>query len=224
MVKTNSVVDETNIHFFQYKLIDWFAENGRQFPWRKKSATNYELIIAEVLLQRTKAETVAKFLPIFLKKYPSWNKLGEASEMELQETLRPIGLYNQRGARLYKLAQELKNRKGRFPKERSEVEEISMMGQYITNAYELYVLKKRTPLLDVNMARLLERFFGKRKMADIRYDPYLQTLSYRVVDVEKSKELNWAILDYAAIVCKKNIPSCSSCQIKTKCLYYRNQI
>ncbi len=214
-----NVIDESKIEFFQNELLKWFTGNGRDFPWRKKSATNYELIISEVFLQRTKAETVAKFLPVFLKKYPNWKRLGEATEYELQDILKPIGLYKQRGRRLYKLAQELKKRKGRFPKNRNEVEEIPMMGQYITNAYELYVLKKKSPLLDVNMARLLERFFGERTKADIRYDPYLQTLAHRVITTEHTIHLNWAILDYSSMVCNTRRPLCDDCIIRKKCCY-----
>lgn len=217
-----NIVYEKDIEFFQKALLSWYSKNGRDFFWRNKSASNYELIISEVFLQRTKAETVARFLPTFLKKYPSWKQLGEASEEELQETLKPIGLYKQRGKRLYQLAQELKKRNGRFPKDRTQVEEISMMGQYITNAFELYILKKKTPLLDVNMARLLERFFGERKKVDIRYDPYLQTLAYRVVSVEESKEMNWAVLDFAALVCKKVSPKCPACVLKKSCIYFQN--
>ena len=213
------IVYETNIEFFQNTLLEWYSKNGRTFPWRKKSASNYELIIAEVFLQRTKAETVSHFLPTFFKSYSSWKQLGEATEEELREIIKPLGLYNQRGKRLYQLAQELKKRSGRFPKERNQVEELSMMGQYITNAYELYILKKKSPLLDVNMARLLERFFGERKKVDIRHDPYLQTLAYRVVNVEKSKELNWAILDFATLICKKTSPRCHFCTMNNTCFY-----
>lgn len=217
-MKSINIIYESDIELFQNKLLDWFSENGRKFPWRKDSATNYELIISEVFLQRTKAETVSNFLPEFFKKYPSWKQLSEATIEELKEILKPLGLYNQRGTRLYNLAQEMKVRNGRFPRERNQVEDLSMMGQYITNAFELYILKKKAPLLDVNMARLLERFFGERKMADIRYDPYLQTLAYRIVNVEKSKELNWAILDFAALICKKRKPKCEACWLKTKCI------
>jgi len=220
-VANAKLVYEADLKFFQKILLDWYSENGRDFPWRKKSATNYELIMAEVFLQRTKAETVARFLPSFFKKYSSWKQLGDVNEDELQETIKPLGLYNQRGSRLYKLAQELKIRKGRFPKERNQVEDISMMGQYITNAFELYILKKRSPLLDVNMARILERFFGKRNLADIRYDSNLQTLAYRVVDINNSKELNWAILDYASIICKKIRPKCELCVISSQCQYLK---
>ncbi len=213
-------VYETDIEIFQTKLLEWYSENGRSFLWRNKSATNYELIISEVFLQRTKAETVSRFLPLFFKKYPSWKQLGEATEEELKEIIKPLGLYNQRGKRLYQLAQELKIRSGRFPKDRYQVEDLPMMGQYITNAFELYILKKKAPLLDVNMARLLERFFGERNMTDIRHDPYLQTLAYRIVNVEKSKELNWAILDFAATICKFKKPACRSCILQNKCCFF----
>ncbi len=114
---------ESDIFYFQKKLLFWYGKYGREFPWREKSTTNYELILAEVFLQRTKAETVSKFLPVFFKKYPSWKQLWEATESELKEFIKPLGLYNQRGSRLYKLEQELKKRKGIFPEKRNQVED-----------------------------------------------------------------------------------------------------
>ncbi|MCP9291632.1 hypothetical protein [Gracilimonas sediminicola] len=213
-------VKKEKIEFFQDKILEWYEENGRHFPWRNKSATNYEKIISEVLLQRTRAETVANFFPKFIKKYPSWKKLGEATKEELQETLKPTGLYKQRGTRLYKLAQEMKERKGRFPVKRDRVEEMPMMGQYNANAYELFILKKPSPLLDVNMARVLERFFGERKLADIRYDPYLQELSQEVVENPQSKEINWGILDFGSLVCEAKSPLCEKCLLSEQCIYF----
>lgn len=214
-------INPKKIEHFQKKILNWYAKNGRHFPWRNPSATNYEKIISEVLLQRTKAETVAKFFPKLKKQYPSWRQLGNASEAELQNFLKPLGLYNQRGTRLYKLAQEMKKRNGRFPQNRSAVEEIPMMGQYITNAYELFILKRPSPLLDVNMARVLERYFGPRNLADIRHDPYLQTLSKRVVDHKLSKEINWAILDFGAKFCTSKSPRCTRCILNKSCISYQ---
>lgn len=212
-------ISDSEIKYFQKKILDWYAENGREFIWRRSSITNYEIIIAEIFLQRTKAETVEKFLPLFYKKYSSWEQLGEASEIELQLHLKPLGLYNQRGTRLFKLAQEVKKRKGKFPSKRNLLEEMPMMGQYITNAFELYILKKSSPLLDVNMARVLERYFGPRRLADIRYDPYLQQLALIIVNHLKTKELNWAILDLASIVCKSK-PYCINCPFNSHCSYH----
>ena len=48
------------------------------------------------------------------------------------------------------------------------------MAQYIANVVELIIFNQPSPLLDVNMARELERLFGARQMADIRFDTYLQ--------------------------------------------------
>jgi A/G-specific adenine glycosylase len=216
------IVDEQQIKIFQEKILIWFSLNGRHFPWRNKSATNYEKIVSEVLLQRTKAENAAKFFPHFIQKYPSWKQLGLATERELIEILKPLGLYNQRGKRLYKLAQELRERNGRFPKNRTDVEEMSMMGQYLTNAFEIFILKKPSPLLDVNMARVLERYFGPRQKSDIRYDPYLQSLSKKIVNHKNYKEINWAILDYGALICIARKPKCDICVISKNCLFYNN--
>jgi A/G-specific adenine glycosylase len=210
---------DAEIKIFQKRILEWFYSNGRHFPWRNLSVSNYMIIISEILLQRTKAESVAKFYPIFINKYPSWKQLGKASETELQQTLMPIGLNKQRGTRLFKLAQELNKRKGVFPKTHTELEEIPMMGQYITNAYELFILKRPRPLLDVNMARVLERFFGIKLMSDIRYDKALQKLAMKLVNHHSAKEINWGILDFGATICRKRNPLCSTCIFKRHCKY-----
>jgi A/G-specific adenine glycosylase len=191
-----AAVTAKNISEFQQILLKWFDTNGRQFPWRNKRLTKYQIIIAETLLQRTKAETVSKFYRQFINDFPNWAVLAKANTATISKYLKPLGLYRQRAKRLKALAAEMVKRKGKLPKDRAELESIPFMGQYIANAVELIIYKKPLPLLDVNMARLLERYFGKRKMADIRYDPYLQKLSYKIVNHQRAKEINLAILDF----------------------------
>lgn len=204
---------------FQNIILEWYSENSRNFLWRDVN-DSYIIIISEILLQRTKAETVSNFLPQFLSKYPFWEQLGESSQDEIKNSLRSIGLYNQKGTRLYNLAQEIKKRKGQLPTSYEEVLKLPMIGQYIANAYALFILGKAYPLLDVNMARLLERYFGPRTLADIRYDPYLQNLAKRVVDHPYANEINWGILDFASLVCKNRNPKCIECPLKLKCKYF----
>ena len=206
-----------NITELQKKLLTWFDLNGRTFPWRRKKLTNYQIVIAETLLQRTKAETVAGFYLKFINEFPTWKSLADSELSILEKCLIPIGLYRQRAGRLKHLAQEMVRRNNRLPKDRAELESIPFLGQYIVNAIELIIFKQPSPLVDVNMARLLERYFGGRMMADIRYDPYLQKLATDVVTNKKSKELNWAILDFAALVCKARKPLCAKCILAKKC-------
>jgi A/G-specific adenine glycosylase len=216
-------IPDEKIKFFQRRLLKWYKLNGRRFYWRRKGLPNYHYVIAEVLLQRTKAETVASFYPIFIKEFPNWKSLAVANQNKIAKHLKPIGLYNQRSKRLKSLAEEMVKRNGRLPKDRNELEAIPFMGQYISNAVELVIFNQPSPLIDVNMSRVLERFFGKRNMSDIRYDPYLQTLSYWIVEHKTAKEINWAILDFAAIVCKATTPLHSHCPLRQQCIYFRNQ-
>jgi A/G-specific adenine glycosylase len=213
-------IPKRKIEFFQRTILDWYHNDGRRFYWRRKNLTNYQYVIAEVLLQRTKAETVAAFYPKFIQEFPNWKSLGQASLKKIAKHLKPIGLFTQRSVRLKNLAIEMVKRNGRLPKDRQELESIPFMGQYIANAVELVIFNEPSPLIDVNMARVLERFFGPRKLADIRYDPYLQELSYKIVEHESAKEMNWAVLDFAAIVCKSRSPEHSSCPLRKHCSFY----
>lgn len=217
-----ATVTAKNITKFQQTLLNWYDTYGRHFPWRNKRLTQYQIIIAETLLQRTKAETVSKFYSQFIKDFPNWTNLAHADTAAIEHYLKPIGLYKQRAKRLKSLALEMVKRKGKLPKDRAELESIPFMGQYIANAVELIIYKQPSPLIDVNMARLLERYFGKRKMSDIRYDPYLQNLSYMAINHSNAKEINWAILDYAALICRAKNPKCNICKLRIGCDYFLN--
>lgn len=210
--------EDEKIKILQRELLTWYKKHGRHFPWRNKSITNYQAVIAEVLLQRTKAETVAKFYPQFIKDFPNWKSLADAPRKKIENYLKPIGLYRQRSKRVKSLAKEMVKRKGRLPRNREDLESIPFMGQYIANAVEVVIFNERSPLIDVNMARVLERFLGKRQMADIRYDPKLQSLAYKLVDHSKTKLINWAILDYAAAICMPQKKLCHGCMVNNSCL------
>ena len=218
-IKMEDIANE-KIKYFQKNLLSWYVKYGRAFYWRRHNLTDFQYIIAEVLLQRTKAETVAKFYPSFITRFPNWHYIVQAPIHEIEEFLRPVGLYMQRARRLQSLAFEMVKRNGKLPRERHELESIPFMGQYIANAVELIIFHQPSPLMDVNMSRVLERFFGKRKFADIRYDPYLQDLAYKVIAHVKSKKINWAILDFAALVCQARQPRCTNCPLHKRCLYF----
>jgi A/G-specific adenine glycosylase len=205
------------IQRFREKILHWFTNNDRTFPWRKSSTTKYQYIIAEVLLQRTRAETVADFFPEFIHDFPSWKKLSKADIGQLQHYLQPIGLWRRRASSIHLLAQEMAKHNGRFPRDRKEIERLPGIGQYITNAVLLFCHDESHPLLDVNMARVLERVFGPRKLSDIRYDPYLQDLASIVVCCQSPKKINWAILDFAATICLIRNPCCTICPLLTIC-------
>ncbi len=105
------------------------------------------------------------------------------------------------------------------PCTREELEQLPGISQYMASAILLLCYGRREPLLDVNMARVLERVYGPRKLADIRYDPFLHDVARSTVDVEDPITVNWAILDLAATTCLKNVPMCFKCPVADICRY-----
>ena len=209
--------------YFGANILRWYQENGRTFPWRKPNLSDYEKILAEVLLQRTKADTVAEHYGNIVDRYSSWDALANANDADLNQMLRPLGLWRQKSINLKNLAKEVMQLNEILPRRREEIEVLPGVGQYIANAVMLLCHNKREPLLDGNMARVIERFFGPRKLKDIRHDPFLQRLSREIVNCRNPIAMNWAILDFAARVCVARSPKCGQCPVARDCNYIGNQ-
>lgn len=204
-------------------LESWYRKFGRDFQWRKQSVSIYEVVVTECLLQRTRAEKVSEILPLFLSRFTDWKDVERASTVELERALKPLGIYRRRASSLKALAKRVIGSGGRLPRADEQLHKYPGIGQYVLYAIQLYRYNECYPLLDSSMARLLERYFGPRFLADIRFDPYLQQLSRRVVKRAfgcRRKALNWAMLDYAAMVCTIRNPQCESCDLSSTCAYY----
>lgn len=198
-------------------LLDWYAENGRELPWRAETATTFERICVEVLLQRTRAETVAQFYPAFFTRFRSWADLAATPVEELEESFKPIGLWQRRARSMKALAGYAAARDGQFPSTVEGLAEVPAVGQYVANAIMLFQHGQHRPLLDVNMARLVERYVRPRRLADIRHDPWLQDAARWLVRGEHPVETNWATLDFASAVCTARKPLCGACPLSRRC-------
>ena len=119
-------------------------------------------------------QTVAAFWPVFILSFPELGCARPVTVEDVQKQLQPIGLSRRLAPSLHMLANIMAKHRGRFPLSRETIDSLPGVGQYIGNAVMLFCHGKPLPLLDGNMARVIERFFGARKLVDIRYDPYLQ--------------------------------------------------
>jgi A/G-specific adenine glycosylase len=194
------------IKWFQDRLREWAVEHGRDFPWRH-TTDEYRIVVTEILLQQTTATAVAALWEQFFTELPSWQSLDRCSDESLRELVSRLGLVNQRTRRLKQLARWVVENDGVLPCNREELEQVPGIGQYVASALLAVKYGQPEPLLDVNMARVLERFFGERELADIRDDPWLQTVA-RVV-VADSTNVNWSLLDFAASTCRARNPDCA---------------
>ena len=208
-----------NIRMIQLELLKWFSTNGRCFPWRVSNASLFEKIITEILVQRTKAESVSSMYKSFFDQFPDWETLADSAIENIQRQIKPLGIWRRRSITLKNLAQEMVKRNGVFPSERKEIDKLPGVGQYVGNAIEMFYHNRPMPLLDTNMARVIERVFKPRKLADIRYDPWLQAISKEMVSSKNAIHLNWALLDIGGTLCKPRNPNCSECPINSFCNY-----
>jgi A/G-specific adenine glycosylase len=209
------------VNRFRKNVLAWFDDNDRKFFWRTAGASNYVRIVAEVLLQRTRAEVVSSFLPRFLSLYSDWETLANVDEMVLGADLKPLGLWRRRAVSLRSLAREIVRRKGIWP---NELESIPAVGQYVANAILLFEHASKAPLLDASVARLLRRYFDLRpSKADIRYDQLLQAVAFSVVAINDPVTINWGMLDLAASNCTSGTPKCASCPLRRGCRYRKSE-
>lgn len=189
----------------------WGASNRRSFPWRDGDRTPYELVLAEVLLQQTRADHVASVFGSVVERCPDWDSLAEIPTTELEELLRPLGLQNRRAASLVALARAVRIQG--LPSSASDLETLPGVGQYIARAVAVQLFREAVAPIDANVARVLERVFGPRKLADLRYDPELQRLALSLVPSEKPGDYLTSLLDFGAVICRSRAPQCDQCPV-----------
>ena len=207
------------------RLLSWFGHYGRQFPWRDSTMEPWQVVVVEILLQQTGAERIAAFTPAFFVDYPSLYALATADEQMLADRLAPLGLHNRRAGRLVALAGALLARDGRVPDSKAALQSLPGVGPYVAAAYLSTVLRQPEPMVDVNMARLIERLYGPRTLADIRHDPHINSIAHRLIHLAaQPREFNWAVLDLGAAHCRARSPSCVGCPLLEVCPFGRRRV
>ena len=196
---------------FQLAILRWGRSNRRSFPWRQRPRRPYELVVAEILLQQTRAEHVASVFDSIMTRCPDWRSLAEIPTADLENLLRPLGLQKRRSAALRALAGVV-SQQG-LPSRASDLEALPGIGQYIARAIAVQLFREAVAPIDTNVARVLERVFGPRKLADIRYDPELQRLALSLVPHSDPEGYLTALLDFAATICRARDPRCGECPV-----------
>ncbi len=209
------------IRWLRRRLLSWFVCNGR-FLWREPDRAPYEVVVAEVLLQRTTTVEVARAYPGFIEHFPSWTSLAQAPLECLEIVLRPLGLWRQKTLAFQSLAQSIVANGGVVPSSRAELERLRGIGPYTASAVLAIVYGRAEPLLDVNMARLLGRFLASPEHTEARSRRMLHALALRLVRSKRSLAVNWAALDFGALVCCARQPRCPECVLRTRCQYARS--
>jgi A/G-specific adenine glycosylase len=217
-----SNLDAVKIKWFRHQLSTWRTQNLRDFPWRH-TCDSYAILVAEHLLQKTDAATVVPIYKAFLFKYPTLENLVKASLDELSELLVPLGLYF-RAERLYQCACIiLEQYGGKIPDSEKQLLALPGIGKYTARAICSQAFSQPLAVLDTNVARILERFFG---LQGERVKSRCKILWRAAEIITPDKEVgkwNLTLLDFGAMVCRAKNPLCNDCPLSAKCDYMQTQ-
>ena len=196
-------------------LTRWGRRNAQAYPWREQVPL-WQGLIAEVMLQRTHAEQVVPTFSQFQERYPSPAALARASDEELAELMKPLGL-RWRDHLLHRLAQEMARLDGALPLDQPALEALPGVGPYSAAATLSLHANRRAVLIDSNFVRVLCRLVGAAYDGETRRKRWLLELAETLTPARAHRDYNYAVLDLAALVCLPRAPKCDECPILRWC-------
>ena len=191
-----------DVPWFRRRLLAWGREHRRSFPWRETSDP-WHILVAEVLLQRSRGKTVAKVYEELFRRWPDAKSMSRARESSIVAVIRPLGL-TRRAAMLRAMAKEVVRLEG-VPRSFDDLAALPGVGRYAANATLVVAFGARAPVVDGVTARVYRRYLGLDSDLPASEDEEL----WRAVDDAtplRGREWNWAVLDLAAEVCLPGRP------------------
>jgi A/G-specific adenine glycosylase len=207
-----------DINIFRRKIIDWYKKNGRVYPWRE-TKDPFRILIAEMMLRRTKADQVVPVYEQFFKEYPDVDSLAVAKQEALEEILYPLGL-KWRTPAFRMVAREVRVKyHSRIPETREELTSLPGVGEYVAGAVLSIAYGKKEWLVDSNFVRIFKRYFGIKTSKEGRRDKHVIEIAKIYASGRDPGRATMGILDIAALVCKPGKPDCEKCTLIDRCHY-----
>ncbi|MFH1096279.1 MAG: DNA glycosylase [Candidatus Desantisbacteria bacterium] len=184
-------------------------------------------MIAEFMLQRTRADQVVPVYEQFTKKFPDFASLSVTSDDAIKDLIESLGLH-WRYAHFKKAAQfVISEYNGKIPADRKKMLKIPGAGEYVAGIVLAVAFNKREWVVDSNIARAFNRFFGLKLSGEIRRKKEIIEIAKEYVQTTRPRKAIFGILDFSALICLPGKPLCGSCILVRRCLsglpvYWRN--
>ena len=169
------------------ELWGWYAENGRDLPWRH-TRDPYAVLVSEVMLQQTQVARVVPRYLAWLERWPTPRALARVPAAEAIREWQGLG-YNRRALSLHRAARRIAA--SGWPE---DLTELPGVGRYTAAAIRRFAWDEDVLPVDVNVERVLRRTGA----------------SFR-------SESAHALMDLGATICLARIPRCDACPLAGKC-------
>jgi A/G-specific adenine glycosylase len=168
-------------------LLVWFAEHGRDLPWRR-TRDPYAILVSEVMLQQTQVERVIPRYLAWLARWPTVAALAAAAPADVIREWQGLG-YNRRGVNLHRAAQKVAAEG--WP---DDLTKLPGVGPYTAAAVANFALGRDVLPVDTNVGRIQAR-----------------------TGQHFSPAAGQALMDLGATVCLARIPRCGVCPLASAC-------
>ena len=168
-------------------LLDWYAERGRELPWRE-TRDPYAILVSEVMLQQTQASRVVPRWLAWVERWPTAQSLAAAATAEVIREWQGLG-YNRRAVSLLRAARVVGERG--WP---DDLTELPGVGPYTAAAVGCFAFGRPVMPVDVNVRRVQER-----------------------TGHEFDHTCAQALMDLGATVCIARVPRCGECPLASAC-------
>ncbi len=169
------------------QLLEWYAEHGRDLPWRR-TRDPYAILVSELMLQQTQVSRVVPRYLEWLDRWPTTAALAAAPRSDVILAWQGLG-YNRRAVNLHRAAQAVAERG--WP---DDLTELPGVGPYTAAAIQCFALGRDVLPEDTNVRRVRERSGGS-------FDG----------------ECAQALMDLGATVCLARVPRCGVCPLAAGC-------
>lgn len=200
------------------RLLDWYAANARDLPWRRTTEA-YPVWISEVMLQQTRVEAVRGYWTRFLAALPTVRDLSEAEDDRLMKLWEGLGYYS-RARNLKRAARQVVERfDGAFPADYAALLSLPGVGEYTAGAVASICFGVPVPAVDGNVLRVMARLADDD--ADVLDPAVRRAVRARLlacIPPERPGAFNQALMELGATVCTPaGAPRCADCPLHEDC-------
>ncbi len=201
-------------HPFVTALLNWYALNGRDLPWRHTQDA-YSIWLSEVILQQTRVSQGMDYWHRFVGRWPTVDALAGATEDEVLREWQGLGYYS-RARNLLTAARQVVAM-GAFPDTVDALRRLKGVGPYTAAAVASFAFGEDVAAVDGNVLRVLSRVFDIELPIDTTQGKRLvSTLAEDLLPTGRSADYNAALMDFGAMVCTPS-PQCEGCPMSELC-------
>lgn len=201
-------------------IIDWFAVNGRDLPWRRPGFTPWGALVSEFMLQQTPVARVLPKLEEWLERWPTPAALAAASSGDAVRAWGRLG-YPRRALNLHAAAVAIVERHGgSVPSDVDELLALPGVGDYTARAVSVFAFGQRHPVVDVNIRRVIARAVLGLPAPGPAARRDLAEMEALLPESDADAALfNIGVMELGALVCVARSPRCEACPIAELCLW-----